>query len=43
MSRIGRKPIPVAKGVKIEKHDVMLKMTGPKGTLSAKMPSAITV
>ncbi|MBA4311077.1 MAG: 50S ribosomal protein L6 [Chlorobiaceae bacterium] len=43
MSRIGKKPIPVAKGVKIEKHDVMLKMTGPKGVLSAKIPSAISV
>jgi large subunit ribosomal protein L6 len=43
MSRIGRKPIPLVKGVKIEKKDGTIKMTGPKGDLSAKVPSSISI
>ena len=35
MSRIGRLPIPVPAGVKVEIDDQnMVKVTGPKGTLS---------
>ena len=43
MSRIGRKPVPVAKGVKIEKKDRLLKIAGPKGELSASVPASIGV
>ena len=41
MSRIGRKPITLAKGVKVERHDGTVKVTGPKGELSALMPASI--
>jgi large subunit ribosomal protein L6 len=41
MSRIGRKPIPSVKGVKIEKKDGLLKVQGPKGELTARMPASI--
>ena len=43
MSRIGRKLIPIVKGVKIEKHDGAIKLIGPKGQLSAEVPSSIGV
>ncbi len=35
MSRVGRKPIPIVAGVKIQKTDRHVKVTGPKGELSA--------
>ncbi len=35
MSRVGRKPIPVLAGVKVEKAGSEVKITGPKGALSA--------
>lgn len=43
MSRIGKMPIEVPKGVeiKIEGHSISVK--GPKGTLSRSLPSVITV
>ncbi len=43
MSRIGRKLIPVAKGVKIEQTGELLKVKGPKGELSAKFPSTLAL
>ncbi len=43
MSRIGRKPITITKGVKVEKMDDLIRVTGPKGALSAKIPSKISV
>lgn len=43
MSRIGRKPIPIAKGVKVEKKDGMIQVTGSKGALSAKVHPAISI
>lgn len=43
MSRIGRKPVTIVKGVKIEKKDGMIQATGAKGTLSARIHPAITV
>ena len=43
MSRIGRKPIPALKGIKIEKKDGVLKVVGPKGELSARIPSSISL
>jgi len=42
MSRIGKKPIPLPKGVKIQVGE-HLEVTGPKGTLSVPLPSGITV
>ena len=41
MSRIGRKPVPLVKGVKVERSDGLLKISGPKGQLSARVPSSI--
>ena len=41
MSRIGRKPVPLAKGIKIEKKNDTIKIVGPKGELSATVPSSI--
>ena len=35
MSRVGRKPIPITKGVKVQKTDHAVKIVGPKGELSA--------
>jgi len=43
VSRIGRKLIPVAKGVKIEQTGELLKVKGPKGELSAKFPSTLAL
>lgn len=42
MSRIGRKPVPTVKGVKIEKKDGMLTVKGPKGELTARVPEEIS-
>jgi large subunit ribosomal protein L6 len=41
MSRIGKKPIPVPGGVKIQVGD-QLQVTGPKGTLMVPIPEGIT-
>ena len=35
MSRVGRKPIPIVAGVKVQETDRHVKVTGPKGELSA--------
>ncbi|MBI1808014.1 MAG: 50S ribosomal protein L6 [Ignavibacteria bacterium] len=43
MSRIGRKPIPSIKGVKVEKKDGTLKVSGPKGELTARIPASIGI
>jgi large subunit ribosomal protein L6 len=43
MSRIGKKLIPVPKGVKVEVHDHTVKTSGPKGELSWQFPSGVTV
>jgi large subunit ribosomal protein L6 len=42
MSRIGKKLIPLPKGVKIEIGD-QLEVTGPKGKLRVPVPAGITV
>jgi large subunit ribosomal protein L6 len=34
MSRIGKKPVVIPSGVKVEKKDLTLTVTGPKGTLN---------
>jgi large subunit ribosomal protein L6 len=40
MSRIGKKPIPLPSGVKIQIGD-RLQVTGPKGTLTVPIPAGI--
>ena len=42
MSRIGKKPIPLPKGVKIEIGE-QLEVTGPKGTLTVPIPGGIHI
>ncbi len=43
MSRIGRKPVAFPKGVKISENAGIVKVEGPKGTLSSKLPEGITM
>ena len=43
MSRIGRKPIVVPSGVKVEVAGRTVTVTGPKGTLKRDLPGAIAV
>lgn len=43
MSRIGRKPIAVPKGVKISIKDDVVEIAGPKGALRTPVPSGIKV
>src|SRR5258706_13793913 len=43
MSRIGKKPVPHATGVKVTVHDHLVKMDGPKGKLELTVPPLITV
>lgn len=42
MSRIGNQPIDVPAGVKVEIHDRLVKVSGPKGALNWTVPSPIT-
>ncbi len=42
MSRIGKKPVIIPSGVKVEKKDLTLAVTGPKGTLTLALhPKAL--
>jgi large subunit ribosomal protein L6 len=41
MSRIGRKPIAIPKGVKFKIEDGSVEVSGPKGTLAVPMPAGI--
>ena len=43
MSRIGNRPIEVPSGVSIETVDEGVRVKGPKGTLTEKLPSMITL
>jgi large subunit ribosomal protein L6 len=43
MSRIGKKPVPIAGGVKIAVADQKLRVEGPKGKLEMKVHPAIEV
>jgi large subunit ribosomal protein L6 len=43
MSRIGKKPITLPKNVKISQSDGLVKVEGPKGTLSSKLPEGISM
>ena len=42
MSRIGKKPIPIAKGVKVDIAGQAVSVSGPKGTLTWTVPAPIT-
>ncbi len=42
MSRIGKKPIPLPGGVKVQVGE-QIQVTGPKGTLTVPLPQGITV
>lgn len=43
MSRIGKKPIAILKGVKVEVKDGKIVVSGPKGQLEEKLRGNITV
>jgi large subunit ribosomal protein L6 len=43
MSRIGKNPISLPKDVKISQSADLVKVEGPKGTLSSKLPEGITI
>jgi large subunit ribosomal protein L6 len=43
MSRIGKKPIAIPSGVKVEVKDDSVVVSGPKGKLSRRVPSGIDV
>src|SRR5262249_46512489 len=43
MSRIGKKPIAIPSGVKIEGQQQLLKVAGPKGQLSWSYPAGVKV
>ena len=43
MSRIGKQPIPVPDGVKVEIGKTEVKVTGPHGAVSARLHPALTV
>jgi large subunit ribosomal protein L6 len=43
MSRIGKKPITFPKNVKISQIGGIVKVEGPKGALSSKLPDGITM
>ena len=41
MSRIGRRAIPIPKGVTIERREGLVQVRGPKGQLGGKLPPTI--
>ena len=43
MSRIGKKPIPVPKGVQVTLKDGLVEVKGPKGQLSQALPPGVTM
>src|SRR5262249_49784762 len=43
MSRIGRKPIAIPKGVKVNLKDGLVEVAGPKGSLSTRIPDGISL
>src|SRR5437764_11490702 len=43
MSRIGKKPIPVPSGVTVRIEPELVRVNGPKGELSERIPRDITV
>src|SRR5918998_536855 len=43
MSRIGKKPIPLPTGVTVSIEPELVRVNGPRGTLSERVPRDITV
>ncbi|HVY67462.1 MAG TPA: 50S ribosomal protein L6, partial [Patescibacteria group bacterium] len=43
MSRIGKKPVIIPAGVKVEKKDLALTVTGPKGTLTLALHPEVQI
>lgn len=43
MSRVGKQPIKVPAGVKVEQRDGNIKVEGPKGKLAHKLPEGVSV
>jgi len=43
MSRVGRKPIPIPSGVSVEALDGGVRVKGPKGTLTERMPARVAI
>lgn len=43
MSRIGKKPVVIPSGVKVEKKDLTLTVTGPKGTLNLELHPKVNI
>jgi len=43
MSRIGRMPIPIPNGVKVDINDSLVKVTGPKGCITKRVPSEMDI
>jgi large subunit ribosomal protein L6 len=43
MSRIGKKPIPVPKGVTVTVRPDVVEVKGPKGTLAQRVPPGVSV
>jgi large subunit ribosomal protein L6 len=41
MSRVGRKPIPIPNGVSVEAVDGGVRVKGPKGTLTERIPARV--
>jgi large subunit ribosomal protein L6 len=42
MSRVGRKPIPVPKGVTVQVRESLIEVQGPKGKLTSPVPAGIS-
>ncbi|HKY37878.1 MAG TPA: 50S ribosomal protein L6 [Polyangiaceae bacterium] len=42
LSRVGKRPVPIPKGVTVNMTDVKLDVQGPKGKLSIPMPPLVT-
>jgi large subunit ribosomal protein L6 len=43
MSRVGKKPVVIPSGVKVEQKDGLVTVTGPKGSLSLQVHPKVTV
>ena len=43
MSRIGKKPIPIPQGVKVQVQGNVVAVQGPKGKLETRIPASITM
>ncbi len=42
MSRVGKQPVKISQGVKVEIKDTLVKVEGPKGKLSHTLPLGVT-